>query len=818
MSGRTGWSPCREYAFEAVKIGAGPPPLRVGEGWLLIHHGVSGTLAEGWGPQPHVRYSAGAMLLDPDDPGTVLARTPSPLLEPLARRGTPTGTVPNVVFPTAIEDVDGQRFVFYGMADSSIGVARLDSDGGTMSRRLTAAAARPADRREHRHPPRPPPPRPCHGHRPRRATDQPGASGLPHHHRRRHRSNPGTPPISSAAEPSVGVLWVYANYLAPGSYQVTGGGTYDAANNTYGQGAYDADDISRAAVVYLQHWVQFGDQHSRDEAYQLLRGLTYLQTASGPNAGNVVLWMQPDGSLNPTPTPADSPNPSDSGASYWLARTIWALGEGYADFRGTDPAFAAFLQQRLDLAIGALDREVLTSYGQYQLSNGLRVPAWLITGDADASSEAVLGLAAYVQAGGGAAARTALAQLADGIADMGSGTASTWPYGAILPSATSRSQWHPWAAQMATALADAATALHQPGLLSAAVADTAVFTPHLLTATGPDNLWGPAPVDSSQIAYGAGARVLALLAVATATHSAGLRQLAGIAAGWFFGQNPAGIATYNPATGATDDGINANGTVNLNSGAESTIFGLLTMEALDANPDVAAIARASASVQFRDGQQTVEAEAASLTGPAEVVQANPVNTGESQWSGGAYVQLATGSTLSWTIPADDQPRLVQAIVNRVPGPGAVSDFTAGTERLGAAQYGGGGAQGISPAPDALLPVTLPGILPATATQLTASTLGGTGQLDAILLTPLIAVLITTGDGRSVALLNSEADTQGARTSACPAPACSRHELRQSRTPMARHHQHGPDHHRARARRRIRHRAALDRKTQAGQLS
>jgi hypothetical protein len=573
---------------------------------------------------------------------------------------------------------------------------------------------------------------------------------------------PGHTTYQIASEPSVGVLWVYSNYLAPGSYQVTGGGTYDSANNTYGQGAFDADDISRAAVVYLRHWVLFGDQHSRDEAYQLLRGLTYLQTASGPNAGNVVLWMQPDGSLNPTPTPADSPNPSDSGASYWLARTVWALGEGYADFRGSDPAFATFLRRRLDLAIGALDREVLTSYGQYQLSNGLRVPAWLITGGADASSEAVLGLAAYVQAGGGAAARTALAQLADGIADMGSGTVGTWPYGAILPSAAARSEWHAWGAQMPTALAGAATALHQPGLLRAAVADTAIFTPHLLTATGPDNLWGPAPVDGSQIAYGAGARVLALLAVATATHSSGLRQLAGVAAGWFFGQNLAGTATYNPATGATDDGVNPDGTVNLNSGAESTIFGLLTTEALDANPDVSAIARASASVQFRDGQQTIEAEAASLTGTAQVVPANPVNTGESQWSGGAYVQLATGSTLSWSIPADGQPRLVQAIVNRVRGPGAVSDFAAGTERLGAVQYGGGGGQGIASVPGALLPVTLPRVLPATAVRLTASTLRGTGQLDAILLTPLIAVLITTGDGRSVAVLNSEADTQGAR--------------------------------------------------------
>jgi predicted GH43/DUF377 family glycosyl hydrolase len=36
------------------------------------------------------------------------------------------GLVPNVVFPTAIEEVDGVRYVFYGMADSKIGVARLD--------------------------------------------------------------------------------------------------------------------------------------------------------------------------------------------------------------------------------------------------------------------------------------------------------------------------------------------------------------------------------------------------------------------------------------------------------------------------------------------------------------------------------------------------------------------------------------------------------------------------------------------------------------------------------------------------------------------
>lgn len=113
------------YDYESLKIGAGPPPLRVAEGWLLIHHGASGSLAQGWTPQAHVHYSAGAMLLDPTDPSRVLARTSTPLLTPVTAEER-AGTVPNVVFPTAIEEVDGQRFVFYGMADSSIGVARLD--------------------------------------------------------------------------------------------------------------------------------------------------------------------------------------------------------------------------------------------------------------------------------------------------------------------------------------------------------------------------------------------------------------------------------------------------------------------------------------------------------------------------------------------------------------------------------------------------------------------------------------------------------------------------------------------------------------------
>ncbi len=113
------------HDFEVLKIGAGPPPLRIPEGWLLIHHGVSGVLLPGVDRQPQVEYAAGAMILSAADPAVVLARTSGPLLSAQTDEER-NGIVPNVVFPTAIEDIDGQLFVFYGMADSRIGVAALD--------------------------------------------------------------------------------------------------------------------------------------------------------------------------------------------------------------------------------------------------------------------------------------------------------------------------------------------------------------------------------------------------------------------------------------------------------------------------------------------------------------------------------------------------------------------------------------------------------------------------------------------------------------------------------------------------------------------
>ena len=563
-----------------------------------------------------------------------------------------------------------------------------------------------------------------------------------------------------AQDPSIGVLWTYAEPDAEGDYHYVGGGTYDPETNTWSQGAFNADDVSRAAVAYLRHWQATGDTASRDSAYEMLRGLTYLQTARGPNAGNVVLWMQPDGTLNPSAEPIELPDPSDSDASYWLARTIWALGEGYAAFADQDPAFADFLRSRLDLAVDAVDRQVLDRYGDFLRIDGQRTPAWLIVDGADATAEAILGLSAYVEAGGTDAARTALRRLAKGVAALSGGNARKWPFGAIRPWALSRSVWHAWGSQMPAALAVASSTLGQPALARAALRDSFTFDPWLLTSGGPDNGRLPTRGDPSQIAYGADSRVQSLISTAETTGRHGARHLAGMVAAWYFGANPAGEPMYDPDTGRTFDGISGDGTINRNSGAESTIHGVLSMIALDQNPGIARLAR-TATVQQRVGTVTLQAEDAALTGDATVEQPDSLWTEEALIGGTGYVALGTGGRATFDMSAVGRS-LVIPVVNLQPRSRAVTRFDTGAQRrLGRVESGAIGAQGDSPAPGALLPVTLRRTLPAGADRLTATTRradASPAELDALMLEPLVSRLVLRGDRHGTALVSSASTT------------------------------------------------------------
>jgi predicted GH43/DUF377 family glycosyl hydrolase len=113
--------------WEHLKIGGGTPPILTKHGWLIFYHGV----CESCPSDPDVRrlrYSAGVLLLSEKRPRFIRYRAISPVLEPELPEEM-TGTVANVVFPTAADrrtdlGQPDRIDVYYGMADSRIGAAR----------------------------------------------------------------------------------------------------------------------------------------------------------------------------------------------------------------------------------------------------------------------------------------------------------------------------------------------------------------------------------------------------------------------------------------------------------------------------------------------------------------------------------------------------------------------------------------------------------------------------------------------------------------------------------------------------------------------
>lgn len=104
-------------SWESTKIGAGPVPIEMSEGWLLFHHGVL-TSCNGY------VYSFGAVILDLEKPWIVRYRCRPYLINPREIYEL-TGDVPNVCFPCAalVDAPTGRITIYYGCADTVTGLA-----------------------------------------------------------------------------------------------------------------------------------------------------------------------------------------------------------------------------------------------------------------------------------------------------------------------------------------------------------------------------------------------------------------------------------------------------------------------------------------------------------------------------------------------------------------------------------------------------------------------------------------------------------------------------------------------------------------------
>ncbi len=102
------------FGWDSRKVGAGAPPIKTDDGWLLIYHAV--------GESDSGRYKIGAMLLDTHDPSKVLYRSQRPILAPDAWYEN-EGYKAGVVYPCGAVAVGDRLMVYYGGADQVACVA-----------------------------------------------------------------------------------------------------------------------------------------------------------------------------------------------------------------------------------------------------------------------------------------------------------------------------------------------------------------------------------------------------------------------------------------------------------------------------------------------------------------------------------------------------------------------------------------------------------------------------------------------------------------------------------------------------------------------
>ena len=377
---------------------------------------------------------------------------------------------------------------------------------------------------------------------------------------------------------TVSIVHIYANYP---DYR------WVAAAESGPEGIACVDDAARAAVLSLRSFELRGDTASLERARGLLAFVMHMQAPDG----EFYNFILADHTVNLTG------KTSFKSFGWWAARGLWAMAMGARIFRDRDPLLARRLMGGVSLMVPLVSAS-LKEYGSSKTVSGYRIPRWLLYGSgADVTSELLLGLLEFQRARGDDSLSPVMMKLARGLLVMQDGDGKTPPYGLHRSWET---VWHMWGNAQTQALSTAGLMLHDTAMIASAIREARGWYGRLLMDgfLKEYDVAGPAPPsvagsaawsEYEQIAYGVRPMAVGLLRLYDATKDRDYLLMSGLAASWLTGNNPAGQSMYDPATGRCYDGIRDSLTLNMNSGAESTIEALYTLLEVRHYPDAAAL-------------------------------------------------------------------------------------------------------------------------------------------------------------------------------------------------------------------------------------
>jgi len=339
------------------------------------------------------------------------------------------------------------------------------------------------------------------------------------------------------------------------------------------------DDAARAAIFYLEYFKAYNDSSSLYKYFNLVEFLLYMQAENGYFYN--FIWE--DNSINKTfKTSVAEPN-------WWSWRALWAMTEGYDYLINSNNERSVIVKQSILQIIQNIKKNIPEEKNEVTIE-GIKLPDWLpFQYAADQAALLTIVLSNYYKVSGDKEILDYLNSLVQGIMMMQIKDSDFEFNGVFL---SWQNDWHGWGNSQAYALLKAYQVLEKEELKTAALFELNNFYKKLIEVEFQSS-FSVRKTDCkyqiiksnkfSQIAYVIRPMVFALLEAYKITSDTSYAIQAGRIAKWFVGKNPAGEVMYNPHTGIIYDGIENENLINKNSGAESTIEGLLTLLKISQN-------------------------------------------------------------------------------------------------------------------------------------------------------------------------------------------------------------------------------------------
>ncbi len=364
----------------------------------------------------------------------------------------------------------------------------------------------------------------------------------------------------------LGTVWIYSN--AP---------DYPLVNDE-DEGFSCVDDVSRSLVFYCRQYKINPAQENLDKIESLTRFIMYMKADNGYYHN----FLFPDNGinavhLNSRPTP-----------NFWSWRAFWALTE--VNLLDSPELSSLRVQTKpyLEHLLDNLEQIFLSESDTIEIE-GIRIPSVIEAYGADQVAVIMIGLTNYYQINNSPVIKDLMLKLGHYLLAAQYGDENSSPYYAFL---SWKNIWHAWGNMQAYALLYAGRIIENVQFIDAGVNEVKYFYPYCIEQNfisefrlvrNNDSLLLHDLHPFPQISYGMRPMIFASLEAHLITGDEEYAILAGKLAMWYFGNNPAKQVMYDQLSGRAYDGINSASKTNYNSGAESTIEALLSIQAMESN-------------------------------------------------------------------------------------------------------------------------------------------------------------------------------------------------------------------------------------------